>query len=230
MAAPKTYYALLGEDAEFANMTVTTITVNGVSVVTALLLASGQVADLNGEADALVLDADADTTISAPTDDQIDIEINGADDFRFTANTFTALSGSTIETNTIAETTAASGVTVDGVLLKDNTSSGGRQSQILTASGAITVGNHGVVQLNHATVVIAATLAAPQAGADLVIVDNSASGTAAHTVTLPAGVTFDGTNNTATLNAPGEALHIVALSATRWFILENIGSVALSNV
>jgi hypothetical protein len=207
-----------------------TLTVDGVDVVTALLLASGQVADLNGEADALVLDADADTTISAPTDDQIDIEIAGADDFRFTANTFTALSGSALETNTINETTAASGVTVDGVLLKDNTSSGGRQPQTLTASGAITVGNHGVVQLNHATVVIAATLAAPQAGADLVIVDNSASGTAAHTVTLPAGVTWDGTNNTATLNAPGEALHVVALSATRWFILENIGSVALSNV
>jgi hypothetical protein len=106
----------------------------------------------------------------------------------------------------------------------------GRVSQILTATGAITVGKNGVVQLNHATVIIAATLAAPAAGDDLLIVDNSASGTAAHTVTLPAGVTFDGTNNTATLNAPGEALHIVALSATRWFIVSNIGSVALSNV
>ena len=50
--------------------------------------------DLNGEQ--LILDADADTTISSPTDDQIDIEIAGADDFTFTANTFTALSGSTI--------------------------------------------------------------------------------------------------------------------------------------
>ena len=52
--------------------------------------------DMNGLADGLVLDADADTTISAPTDDQIDIEIAGADDFTFTANTFTALSGSEI--------------------------------------------------------------------------------------------------------------------------------------
>ena len=52
--------------------------------------------DLNGTADAVILDADADTTISSPTDDQIDIEIAGADDFTFTANTFTALSGSTI--------------------------------------------------------------------------------------------------------------------------------------
>jgi len=50
--------------------------------------------DLNGEV--LTLDADADTTITADTDDQIDIAIAGADDFRFTANTFTALSGSSI--------------------------------------------------------------------------------------------------------------------------------------
>ena len=50
--------------------------------------------DLNGEV--LTLDADADTTITADTDDQIDIAIAGADDFRFTANTFTALSGSSV--------------------------------------------------------------------------------------------------------------------------------------
>lgn len=81
--------------------------------------ANGKLIDLNGLADGLVLDTDGDTTISAPTDDQIDIEIAGADDFRFTANTFTALSGSTIATNTIAETTAASGVTIDGLLIKD---------------------------------------------------------------------------------------------------------------
>jgi len=42
----------------------------------------------------LVLDADGDTSLTADTDDQIDIKIAGADDFRFTANTFTALSGS----------------------------------------------------------------------------------------------------------------------------------------
>jgi hypothetical protein len=58
--------------------------------------ANGNAIDMNGLADGIILDADADTTISAPTDDQIDIEIGGADDFRFTANTFTALSGSDI--------------------------------------------------------------------------------------------------------------------------------------
>ena len=38
----------------------------------------------------LILDADGDTSITADTDDQIDVKIAGADDFKFTANTFTA--------------------------------------------------------------------------------------------------------------------------------------------
>lgn len=84
-----------------------------------VLLGNGEIVDLNGEADALVFDADADTSMSSPTDDQIDIEIGGADDFQFTADTFTALSGSVIETDDIQETTADTGVTIDGVLVKD---------------------------------------------------------------------------------------------------------------
>src|SRR6056300_312983 len=50
--------------------------------------------DLNGTE--LILDADGDTSLHASTDDQIDIKIAGADDFSFTANTFTAASGSSI--------------------------------------------------------------------------------------------------------------------------------------
>ncbi|MDA7494712.1 hypothetical protein N8455_00060 [Candidatus Gracilibacteria bacterium] len=50
--------------------------------------------DMNGTE--IILDADADTSITADTDDQIDIRIAGADDFKFTANTFTALAGSSI--------------------------------------------------------------------------------------------------------------------------------------
>lgn len=99
--------------------------------------------------------------------------------------------------------------------------------QELTASGAITSSFCG---LNHATVAIAATLAAPTAGQLAYIVDTSASGTAAHTVTLPGGVTFDGTNNTATFDAPNEALYMIARSATRWQIILNVGAVALSSV
>jgi hypothetical protein len=41
-------------------------------------------------------------------------------------------------------------------------------------------------------------------------------------------VTYDGTNDTATLNAAGEALILLALSATRYAILCNTGAVGLS--
>lgn len=146
-------------------------------------------------------------------------------------------SGGTFTTDTIAETTSATGVTIDGVLLKDGgivIADGAAiegahvdAQQELTATGAITLTN-GTVFLNHATVVIAATLAAPTKGDELIIIDNSATGTAAHTVTLAAGVTFDGTNDIATFNLLGEALHIKAASATRWVILANVGSVGLS--
>jgi hypothetical protein len=101
--------------------------------------------------------------------------------------------------------------------------------QQLAASGAITI-TSGVVLLAHNSTPIAATLAAPVAGAELYIINNSASGTAAHTVTLPSGVTWNGSNNTATLNAPDEALHVIAISATRWYILDNNGAVGLSTV
>ena len=50
--------------------------------------------DLDGAE--FILDADADTSITADTDDQIDIKISGADDFQFTANKFTAATGSGI--------------------------------------------------------------------------------------------------------------------------------------
>jgi len=66
--------------------------------------------DLNGTE--LVLDADADTSITADTDDQIDIKISGADDFRFTANSFNVLSGSTLTIDsgaTIANSGTATG-------------------------------------------------------------------------------------------------------------------------
>jgi len=57
----------------------------------------------------LILDADQDTSITADTDDQIDIRIAGADDFQFTANTFTAQSGSTIAAQALTATTIGTG-------------------------------------------------------------------------------------------------------------------------
>ena len=45
--------------------------------------------DLNGASDKLILDADADTTISADTDDQIDFKAGGTDVFQLTGTTAT---------------------------------------------------------------------------------------------------------------------------------------------
>ena len=73
--------------------------------------------DLDGASDKLILDTDGDTTISADTDDQIDIKIAGADDFQFTANTFTAQSGSTIAAQALTATT----VTASGIIKTDDT-------------------------------------------------------------------------------------------------------------
>ena len=68
--------------------------------------------DVNGQE--LILDADADTSITADTDDQIDIKIAGADDFQFTANTFTVASGSKIRGGGALTIDNASGdITID---------------------------------------------------------------------------------------------------------------------
>ena len=94
----------------------------------------------------------------------------------------------------------------------------------LTATGAISA-SVSYVELNHASVAIAATIAAPSAGRFLVITQTDA-GTAGHTVTLTAG-TYDGSNNVATFNAQNETLVLFAISATRFVVVENIGSVGL---
>lgn len=102
----------------------------------------------------------------------------------------------------------------------------GASKQTLTASGAVTAGTE-ILELNHATVVIAATMDALKHPGLFIVRDTSASGTAAHTLTLSNG-TFDGTNTVATLNAPGEALVVFFDSAGRGQIVENTGAVALS--
>ena len=106
-----------------AVQTVTADTINestsaaGVTVE-GVLLKDGTI-DLNGVADALILDAAGAVILDGSSAGKARVKISGAYDFEIAANTLTALSGSTIATNAIAETTAASGVTIDGVLLKD---------------------------------------------------------------------------------------------------------------
>jgi hypothetical protein len=101
------------------NLTAVNGTLTGTLAVTGTSTLTGNVAlggtlDMNGAE--LVLDADADTSITADTDDQIDIKIAGADDFQFTANTFTAQSGSTIAAQALTATT----ITASGIIKTDD--------------------------------------------------------------------------------------------------------------
>jgi hypothetical protein len=69
----------------------------------------------------LILDADADTSITADTDDHIDFKIAGADDFRMTANTLSVLSGTTLNIDsgaTIANSGTATGFATGATLAK----------------------------------------------------------------------------------------------------------------
>ena len=106
-------------------------------------------ADLNGQE--FILDADADTSISADTDDQIDIKIAGADDFQFTANTFTVKSGSTIvvdDTTDSTSTTTGSIQTDGGVgIAKDLVV--GDDILLKSDSAALSFGADGDVTLTH---------------------------------------------------------------------------------
>jgi len=82
-------------------------------------LPEGALVDLNGGSDKLVLDADGDTTISADTDDQIDIKIGGADDFKFSANAMNVLSGSTLTIDSGATITNSGTANGFGLTLAD---------------------------------------------------------------------------------------------------------------
>ncbi len=76
-------------------MAISQFTTTGGILLDNVLILGGTI-DVNGVADSIILDADGDTHISAPTDDQIDICVNGSDDFRIISNNFTVLSGSVI--------------------------------------------------------------------------------------------------------------------------------------
>lgn len=108
--------------------------------------------------------------------------------------------------------------------------SGMTQPYVNYTATATNLCNSGCITLAHDTTPILIAVPAPgAAGKTLIIRDNSTGGTAAHVVTATAS-TFDGTNNTATLNAPGEQLILYSVSATAWIIVLNSGAVAMSSV
>jgi hypothetical protein len=72
----------------------------------------------------------------------------------------------------------------------------------------------------------ALTLTGAPAYGWLLVIAAQATATS-HTAVLPAGVTWDGTNRTATLDGAGDVIIALATSATRYLILYN-NSVTLS--
>ena len=99
--------------------------------------------------------------------------------------------------------------------------------QRLVATGAVTAGVK-VLELNHATVAIAATMAsAVNHPGFFAVVNTSASGTAAHTLTITTG-SFNGTNKVVTLNAPSEAALIYFDAAGRGTVVGIWGTAVFS--
>ena len=100
--------------------------------------------DLNGEE--LILDANGNTTITADTDDTIDIRIAGADDFQFTANTMSVLSGSTLNIDsgaTIANSGTATGFVGTKLEASSDTSAGDNAAIGYTAAEGLILTGQG---------------------------------------------------------------------------------------
>lgn len=219
-----TYIARKGEDADFANLTVTTLTINGQAIgATSVLLASGQVVDLNGEADALIMDAAQNVRLDGSTAGHLKIKISGAYDFDITANTLTALSGSTIATDTIAETTSAAGVTIDGVLVKDTAVYGRTPVGAVTGDDAITITAYNKIFAITKAGVAAMTIVDPTStthdGVELTFIATTAN---AHTLDNSAGSGFfssgGSSKDVATFGgAIGDGITIVAYQG-KWYI------------
>ena len=145
-----------------------------------MALTKAQLVDLN--ANELIIDLDADTSITADTDDQIDIKIAGADDFRFTANTFTALSGSTIAAQALTATT----ITTTGAIAIANDgnigSAGDADAIAISSSGVVTFSQSPVFPDGSLAVVDldidgATDIGADLTTSDLIVVDDGAGGT-----------------------------------------------------
>ena len=145
-----------------------------------MALTKAQLIDLN--ANEMIIDLDGDTSITADTDDQIDIKIAGADDFRFTANTFTALSGSTIA----AQALTATSLTTTGAIAIPNDgnigSAGDADAIAISSSGVVTFSQSPVFpdgSINVADIDLdgATDIGAALADADLFLIDDGAGGT-----------------------------------------------------
>jgi hypothetical protein len=130
-----------------------------------------------------------------------------------------------IESTVLADVTAED-ITADSIATGVETISGSTTSAVGNGTD-LSVGGMSIITSTDGAKYY--DLPAPAAGLDKVIVASAGSTDNTMVVYTASGVTFDGTNNTATFNAADDALVLKARSATRWQILVNNGSVALSS-
>lgn len=137
--------------------------------------------------------------------------------------------GGTEITASAAELNIMDGVTKTAAQINQNT-------QNLETIAASASSSSATALLGYGVSVISSTLgaagyyalAAPVAGATKTLYCSSGSTTNTVVVYAGSAVTFDGTNHNATFNAEADLLDLVGLSATRWLVKTNGGSVALS--
>lgn len=98
-------------------------------------------------------------------------------------------------------------------------------SQNISASTGTVKANDSFIELDGTSNAVAVTLTAPTKGQWLIVTCPDSTNDC--TLTLTSG-TFDGTNNIATFADAGDTLVLFGISATRFVIVENIGSVAFS--
>jgi len=165
--------------------------------------------DVNGSE--LILDVDGDTSLHANNDDQIDVQIAGADDFRFTANTLSVLSGSTLSIDSGATlsnsgtlsgfsnssftvTQSSHGLAVGNVVKSSGSNGAFAKAQADSVGNAEVVGVVTVVSGNDITITtsgeIAIAAAVPNVAAGVVVFlhEDGSSDEGTLTSTEPTGV------------------------------------------
>ena len=160
------------------------------------------------------LDIVSDTTVAlsgAVTMDST-LEVTGA-------LTQTGASSFTGAVNVAGSATVANVIACDGIKFRTRAIANTLSATLNSDESFVTISPGGTGS------VVVCYAGAPAAG-KILAVSHIAANTGTAQVVLSPGCTFDGTNGTATLNAANECLVVLGISATRYVILENIGTVA----
>lgn len=189
------------------DVAVNSISIAGVAVSTAVLLASGQAADLNGEPAGLILDAAAVVVVEGATAGHAKIDV----------------SGSTVVDVTSAGVAITGTESVSGII----TATGGIKSPVvtITGDGAITIAPFTTVKLSKGSAA-AITLAAPtnttHDGYRVVIFSSTAF---QHVITGGVdGFNAKGSSGTITLGgAIGDSVELVAMGG-HWYTVSKVNA------